>query len=78
VLLGVAVLSARAADAAQLTGLWTDNSAGSAAFALERRASTNASFAPLADMPIGMASYVDTSGRTLLGRGVGGGVVSAP
>src|SRR5207249_4512493 len=56
--LGVATV----ADAAELTASWTDNSGGTAAFALERRTSTtDASFTPLADMPVGLTSYVDTS-----------------
>src|SRR5438093_1600979 len=55
--LGVATV----ADAAELTASWTDNSGGTAAFALERRTSTDASFTPLTDVPIGITSYVDTS-----------------
>src|SRR5436309_15403766 len=52
---------ATVADAAELTASWTDNSGGTAAFALERRTSTDASFTPLTDVPIGITSYVDTS-----------------
>src|SRR5207248_3245109 len=44
----------------QLTASWTDNSGGTAAFALERRTS-DTSFTPLADMPVGLTSYVDAS-----------------
>src|SRR5437762_1024244 len=55
------VVVATVADAAELTASWTDNSGGTAAFALERRTSTDASFAPLTDVQIGVTGYVDTS-----------------
>jgi len=56
----IALFDVAVADAAQLTASWTDNSDGTAAFALERRTS-DTSFTPLADMPVGLTSYVDAS-----------------
>lgn len=45
--------------AQQLTASWTDNSGGQAAFALERRLSSDAAFAPLATVASGVTGYVD-------------------
>src|SRR5262245_58444064 len=59
---GALVLAtAHNASSAQLTASWTDNSGGQARFVLERRSSTNTSFGAVADIPIGVTTYSDSS-----------------
>ena len=58
----VAVLDVRDAGAApQLTASWTDNSGGEAAFTIERRTASEATFTALADVAVGVTSYVDAA-----------------
>jgi Divergent InlB B-repeat domain len=49
------------AAAAQLTASWTDNSNGAASFSVERRLSTDTTYASLANVPTGVTSYFDAS-----------------
>jgi hypothetical protein len=49
------------AGAAQLTASWADNSAGQAAFEIDRRAQNEFDFSKIADLPAGSQSYVDSS-----------------
>jgi Divergent InlB B-repeat domain len=49
------------AAAAQLTASWTDNSNGAASFSVERRLSTDTTYASLANVPTGVTSYLDAS-----------------
>lgn len=53
------VLGAQNVSAGQLTATWVDNSGGQAAFAVERRRDTDATFLTIADVPPGMTSFVD-------------------
>src|SRR2546423_4512539 len=53
------VLVFQPVSAAQLTASWVDNSGGQAAFAIERRRDTDATFIAVADVPQGMTSFVD-------------------
>ena len=46
--------------AGQLTASWVDNSGGAAITRLERRASAGSTFTPIADVPPGTSSYVDS------------------
>lgn len=55
------ILGAATATAAQLTVSWTDNSGGIAATEILRRHEKESSFARLASVPAGVASYVDAS-----------------
>jgi Divergent InlB B-repeat domain len=57
ILMTVVVLVTDAA--AQLTASWIDNSNGSAAFSIERRLSTDTTYASLANVPTGVTTYVD-------------------
>jgi Divergent InlB B-repeat domain len=58
ILMLVAVFAVTDASA-QLTASWTDNSNGAAAFTIERRLSSDATFTSLADVPTGVTTYVD-------------------
>jgi Divergent InlB B-repeat domain len=58
ILVLVAVLAVTDASA-QLTASWNDNSSGAAAFTIERRLSTDATYTSLADVPTGVTTYVD-------------------
>jgi len=49
------------AAAAQLTASWTDNSNGAASFSIERRLSTDTTYASLANIPTGVTTYLDAS-----------------
>jgi endoglucanase len=49
------------AAAAQLTASWTDNSNGAASFSVERRLSTDTTYASLANVPTGVTTYLDAS-----------------
>lgn len=55
------VLDVAAPGAAQLTASWTDNSGGLAAFQVDRKKQSDVSFAPLADIPVGVTTYVDAT-----------------
>jgi Divergent InlB B-repeat domain len=58
ILMLVAVLAVTDASA-QLTASWTDNSSGAAAFTIERRLSSDATYTSLTDVPTGVTAYVD-------------------
>jgi Divergent InlB B-repeat domain len=60
ILMTVVVLDVADA-AAQLTASWTDNSNGTAAFSIERRLSTDTTYASLANAPTGVTTYLDAS-----------------
>jgi hypothetical protein len=60
ILMTVVVLDVTDA-AAQLTASWIDNSNGAAAFSIERRLSTDTTYASLANVPTGVSTYVDPS-----------------
>src|SRR5262245_28842017 len=65
VLLAAAVLlSVGHASAAQLTASWVDNSGGVATTRIERRLSTDTTYAPLVDVPAGITTYVDSTVTT--------------
>jgi hypothetical protein len=55
------LLGVEEAGGAQLTASWVDNSAGTATTRIERRVATDPAFAALADVPPGVATYVDAS-----------------
>jgi hypothetical protein len=60
-LVSALILDAAIAGAAQLTATWTGNSDGLAAFQLDRKRETDASFTTLADVGIGVTTYVDAT-----------------
>jgi hypothetical protein len=55
------VLGAAEARGAQLTLSWIDNSSGTAAFSIERRPASSATFTPLATVAQGNTTFVDAS-----------------
>ena len=69
IVLGVllALIGAVEANGAQLSVSWVDNSGGLGLFSVERRAASTTLFTEIADVPVGVTSYVDatvTSGTT--------------
>jgi hypothetical protein len=58
-----ALLTSGEASGAQLTASWVDNSGGIATTRVERRPATDTVFAAIADVPPGVATYVDASVR---------------
>src|SRR5262249_7585989 len=55
----VIALTSQAAVAGQLQLTWADNSGGQAAFQIQRRVSTDATYADLTQQPAGVTGYTD-------------------
>ena len=60
VLVSTALVTAAEAPASQLTATWTDNSGGVATTRIERRLTSDPGFTPVADVPPGVTTFVDS------------------
>jgi hypothetical protein len=60
-LIGVALAVAEPASAAQLSLSWTDNSAGTATFKVERKSGAAGGYVQIGTTDLGLTSYVDSS-----------------
>ena len=61
ILVGSALFATRNASAAQLTLDWVDNAGGTAYFTIERKTDIIGTYAPVATIPPGVTTYVDTT-----------------